>query len=119
MVTGNVAHSLQLGNSLGSIDIGKSADFFLLKKKTDDPYENLLLSEPQDIVLLVKDGKPVFGNGILESLFQELHVESETIKLGKEGSKSFQIVGSPKKTMKKLQTALGYKKDLAFLPIVE
>ncbi|NCN08945.1 MAG: amidohydrolase family protein [Leptospira sp.] len=119
MMTINAARALRLDSSLGSVETGKFADFFLLKKKHEDPYENLLKAESEDIVLLVKEGKPIFGSGSLESLFQELHVASESILLRHKESASFQITGSPKKIMKKLQTALGYKKDLAFLPIVE
>ncbi|PJE04567.1 MAG: hydrolase [Leptospira sp.] len=119
MVTANAAQSLQLSKNLGSVNVGKAADFFLLKKKSENPYENLLLSEPEDIVLLARDGRPVFGKGSLESLFQELQVVSETIYLGKKDTENFQILGSPKNVMKKLQSSLGYKKDLAFLPLVE
>jgi 5-methylthioadenosine/S-adenosylhomocysteine deaminase len=119
MTTSNSAQALQISSKLGSVEVGKIADFFLLEKKFNDPYENLLQAKPEDILFLAKDGLPILGDSKLDSLWKDLKVDSELIRVQALQPVERRIVGSPKKTLKRIQTLLGYKKDLAFLPILE
>jgi cytosine/adenosine deaminase-related metal-dependent hydrolase len=119
MVTLNPARAFCIGDQLGSIEKGKKADFLILPKKFDDPYQNLLSANSEDIVLVVKDGLPIFADIKLEGLLSDLSVVAETIYFKNNPERSKLLIGSPKKLFKSIQSALGYKKDLAFLPILE
>lgn len=122
MVTANPAKALRIDKNLGSIQKGKYADLLVLPKKHEDPYENLLQSEPVDIVLLTKEGVPILADGKLEGLVADLGQKLESISLSssQDSEKREKLVmGSPKNLLKKIQLSLGYKKDLAFLPIIE
>lgn len=119
MVTINPAKAFCIQDQLGSIEKGKKADFLVLARKSDDPYKNLLLANPEDIVLLVKDGLPIFADKKLEGLLEDLNVEVESIRIKNNPENPKLLIGSPKKLFKSIQSTLGYKKDLAFLPILE
>ncbi|MCC5816024.1 MAG: amidohydrolase family protein [Leptospira sp.] len=117
MVTENPAKALKLDKILGSIEKGKSADLLILKKNHEDPYENLIQARSEDIVVLSKEGRIVLADHRLEGLVEDLGEKLEKVSLSDQNLKL--VVGSPKKLLKSIRIALGYKKDLAFLPIIE
>ncbi|WCL50549.1 amidohydrolase family protein [Leptospira sp. GIMC2001] len=119
MVTENPAKAFGLSDQIGSIQKGKKADLLILKKNHPDPYVNLLHANSSDIVLLVCDGKPLYGDSRFENLMKDLQVNGEMIKIGNAEQDQKFLVGTPKKLLKSIRMALGYKKDLAFLPIIE
>ena len=65
----------------GGFSAGSAADFFLMDRKKDDPYENLLYGNPWDIRLLCVDGQPTLADPSLASLFHYLNIQYETITL--------------------------------------
>ena len=114
MLTSNPAKALRQDN-IGSVESGKTADLLVLANKTDDPYENLCQAELEDVRLVVINGKPVYGDIALKSLFELFHENYEIIKIG---NSERLITGSPINLLDSVNRTLGYKKNLAFLPII-
>lgn len=115
MLTTNAARALKVETSLGRIEAGKSADLLVLKNRFDDPWQNLCQAEMDDVRLVVIDGKPVYGDISLKSFFDLFGEDFEIIKIG---SSEKIIKGSPGSLLESIYKTLGYKKNLAFLPIV-
>ncbi len=114
MVTVNPANAFRIGQTSGEIESGKLADLFVLESKFDDPYENLCSAELGMVKLIIIDGKPIYGDSDLQPFFEEFGIRTEKISIsGKEKI----IHGSPVSLLKSVQRSVGYKKDLAFLPI--
>jgi cytosine/adenosine deaminase-related metal-dependent hydrolase len=119
MVTKNPAKAFRIDSDFGSIEVGKKADFLVLPKRSGDPFEDLLNSEPKDIVLSLQNGVPVYGDAKFFEFASQFGQNIEKVKLfHKEIPEKF-MVGSPTLLLKKIRNELGYKKDLAFLPILE
>ena len=111
MVTINPAKAFRMQNTIGSLDSGKAADILVIKAEHDDPYENLLRADMQDIVFLSVNGTPVLA----DSMFSELLPKGnyETIKLRK---KSVLVSGNPLTLYKAVRKAVGFDKKLLYMP---
>jgi hypothetical protein len=81
--------------------------FSLLEKKFNDPYENLLQAKPEDILFLAKDGLPILGDSKLDSLWKDLKVDSELIRVQALQPVERRIVGSPKKNLETHPNSVG------------
>ncbi|MCC6275169.1 MAG: amidohydrolase family protein [Leptospiraceae bacterium] len=114
MVTSNAAKAFKINNECGEIDTGKFADLIVLESKKDDPYENLCEADLSMVKLIIIDGKPVYGDSSLLPFFEEFGTNTESISIN--GSEKI-IHGSPTALLKSVQRSIGYKKDLAFLPV--
>lgn len=119
MVTTHPAKALQIEDQLGSIEAGKWADFLFLPKRCEDPYENLLLCGPEDIVLLTREGRPLLADARLEDFVSEWKEPWDSFAFRSHPNQRKLLTGSPHSRLKKIHSSLGYKKDLAFLPILE
>jgi len=62
MVTCNPAKALMLENKIGKIDDGFSADIAIIDKKSDNPYDDILSCNPEDIIALWSKGTFVYGD---------------------------------------------------------
>ncbi|RKX74753.1 MAG: hydrolase [Spirochaetes bacterium] len=114
MVTANPAKAFRLEKDLGTIEEGKLADLLVLKPRDDDPFEALLKTQIEDIVLLIKEGTPIFGSPDYEELFREGEVEYSTIMIrGKEKL----VIGDPEGLLKRIRKAVGFNKVFDFMPI--
>ncbi len=118
MVTKNASRVFGLPDR-GQIRQDLMADFFLLKKKHTDPYENLLKATSSDIQLLCIAGVPIFADVTFSPIFKNLQIKYEgvpgsnslkIIHLGKENNRQHSFTSTIQKTAHK-------KKKLHFLEI--
>jgi cytosine/adenosine deaminase-related metal-dependent hydrolase len=68
MATINAAHALGLGSTLGSIEVGKKADLFVIGGDTSAPYDALLASHPRDVRLVMVGGVALYGDSAVAAL---------------------------------------------------
>jgi hypothetical protein len=62
MATINGARALALDDDLGALEPGLRADLFVLRRVEEDPYEALLGAVPRDMILVMVDGKVLYGD---------------------------------------------------------
>jgi len=65
MVTANPAAAVGWKGKAGQLAGGAAADMVLVKKKTEDPYRNLIEATEEDIEMVFIDGEPVYGDAEL------------------------------------------------------
>jgi cytosine/adenosine deaminase-related metal-dependent hydrolase len=112
MVTSNAAKAFRLYKN-GKIDRGFLADLVLFDDK-GDPFESIVNAESKDVRLVVIDGLPVYGDASFASLFDDLGVEYQRIKVQK---KDKIVVGDLLGLLKRISRAVGFKKEFPFLPV--
>ncbi len=116
MVTINPAKALRLQAKLGTLETGKLADILVLKRHADEPFESILKADPNDIVLLTIEGRPLLSQSSCRNLFDLAnHLYSEVSFSGTPKL----IVGEPLKLVERIRQALGFKKRLDFLPFAD
>lgn len=114
MVTANAAKAFRLDDRLGTLDEGKLADLLVIKAKRDDPFENLVGAEMEDIELLTLAGKPIYGElRFLDIFGGELPAGYTQITVGK---RPMFVAGDPAGLYKTARSKIGFKKVLDFLP---
>jgi 5-methylthioadenosine/S-adenosylhomocysteine deaminase len=114
MVTLNPARALMIERDAGSLESEKSADILVIRARHDDPYESLLQTDTDSIVLLTYKGRPLLGVPELEEFFRLQETDYTTITV--KGRKML-VQGDPAGLMKKIRKAVGYKKVLEFMPL--
>jgi hypothetical protein len=65
MVTIQAAKALAIDNVLGSIEVGKKADLFVIGGDTAAPYDSILAATPSDVRLVLVNGVPLYGDTAL------------------------------------------------------
>ncbi len=113
MVTTKAAKALRLP-SLGEIKEGKTADLLLIRGEVDRPYSSLVEAQMEDIRLMIYQGVPIYGDLEFEDIFQYFNLDYSTILVNNHPKA---VIGDPWSLLKRIRTAVGYKKELAFLPI--
>lgn len=78
MATINPAVALSNDQYIGSIEEGKRADLFVIRRNTDDPYTALLDTIPRDVTLTIVNGQVLYGDATLDVLCPQTN-ESETL----------------------------------------
>ena len=116
MVTKTAASILGIDDKLGTLDPGKLADLLVIRKKSDDPFKDLMDSQAEDIGLLMVGGVPVYGDA---SFLNELHVYSEHVKRIQAAGKEKFLVGDIEKLLASFERRIGHAKDFDFLPSIE
>jgi len=116
MVTCNPARALMMADKIGRIEPGYAGDVLVLERRPDgSPLETLVEAEPQDIVLLLQDGRPRYGDEQVASLFEAIPepVGSTPIRVG---GKPKRIVGHPVQLLHDVWKEIGRRYHPAFLP---
>lgn len=62
MATKNGAHALGLASTLGSLEVGKKADLFVIGGDTTAPWDAVLAATPADVRLVLVGGVPLYGD---------------------------------------------------------
>jgi 5-methylthioadenosine/S-adenosylhomocysteine deaminase len=112
MVTTNPAKAFRLYKN-GKVDRGYIADLVLFADK-GDPYESIVSAESKDVRLVVIDGLPMYGDAIFASMFDDLGVEYQNIKVQKTDKI---IAGDLLGVLRRISHAVGFKKEFPFLPV--
>lgn len=110
MITINATIALNLDKDISELK-AETSELLLLKKRSDDPFKNILECGIEDIELFVHDGKPLYGNTKFLEGF-----EIDLSNYYKFCDNRF-VIGHPEKVTDKINSILGYKKDFPFLPI--
>jgi cytosine/adenosine deaminase-related metal-dependent hydrolase len=93
MVTCNPAKALMLENEIGRIADGFSADVAIIDRKSESPYNDILSSNPENIIALFCKGTFIYGD---ESFFEKISIKADTeyTKFYINGRKKV-IIGNP------------------------
>ncbi len=113
MFTVNAAKALRLP-SLGSIEKGKTADLLLLRGESDRAYTAMVQADLKDVRLVIYQGRPVYGDLDFIEIFDYFKIDYTKIVVS--GVPKV-VIGDPWALLKRIRNAVGYKKELAFLPI--
>jgi hypothetical protein len=112
MITENAQKALFLPESYGKLG-DPTHNLLILPSKHNDPFENLLLMNSEDIELLVHEGVPLYGNrNYLENFIIE---ESAYFFFNIVDQDKF-VIGHPEKTVAAIHNLLGYHKNFPYLP---
>jgi cytosine/adenosine deaminase-related metal-dependent hydrolase len=112
MVTCNPAKALMLEDKIGKIADGFSADIAVIDKKSENPYDDILSSNPENIIALWCKGSFIYGD---ESIFQKIPQKRYTIysKFNINGRKKI-IIGNPKTLFQSFINTFDIKESIYF-----
>ena len=111
-ITENASRALMLNPKYGKLS-STTSELLLLRKKTADIFDNLLISESIDIELLIHSGKPIYGDLKYLDYF-ELD-KSDYFTFNSDGVDRF-VIGHPERTTARIDQILGYHKPFPYLP---
>ncbi len=112
MVTENPAKAFRLYRN-GALREGNLADITVFRDR-GKPWQSVVDAELEDVLLVVIDGLPAYGMAEYAPLFDRLGVEySHVVIKGQERI----IIGDPAGLMKRISRAVGFKKELPYLPV--
>lgn len=113
-ITKNPAVAFRISDKIGTIEKGKLADIVAISGNTKKPFESAVKSSLKDIVLVIKEGNPLYGDREYEDIFKQLKVKYMKFKLdGKEKVS----VGDPVGVLKQIQKLVKFKKEIPFFPV--
>ncbi len=65
LVTVNAANAMQVSSKVGVLAKGKVADIAIFRKGANSAYRAVIAANPEDVVLTVRGGKPLYGDAAL------------------------------------------------------
>ncbi|RPI95044.1 MAG: hydrolase [Spirochaetales bacterium] len=113
MVTLNPARAFRL-KKFGQVKSGFVADLAVFADKGKTPYESVVSAELRDVMLVVINGRPAYGNAEYAWLFDALKIKYQRVVI--DGTEKV-IIGDLLGLMKRISRAVGFKKELPFLPV--
>ena len=113
MVTVNPAKAFWLKKT-GMIKAGYVADLAVFAHRGKSPYESVVSAQLRDVLLVVINGKPVYGSAEYAHLFDELKLAYQRVRL--DGVEKV-ITGDAVGLLRRISKAVGHKKEFPFLPI--
>jgi cytosine/adenosine deaminase-related metal-dependent hydrolase len=114
MITDNAAKAFWMDHKIGTLEAGKFADILVVRRKNDDPYENLVNAAMEDIELLVLEGMPIYGElRFLDACGGELPADYTQITVGK---RPMFVKGDPAGLYRECRKKIGFRKELDYLP---
>lgn len=118
MVTHNAAKAFKIEKNLGSIAVGKKADFVMVKKSSlENSYQALLKISVQDIVWVVSGGQTLL---VAEEWSDLLKIDKrlyQLVCLDKFSKSRYFLIGTPLDVKNSINRSLGYSKNLDFFPV--
>ena len=113
MVTVNPAKAFRLYDS-GDIREGNIADLVVVRDRGGSYINSVVSAELKDIMLVVINGMPSYGDVEFAPLFDSLGVKYQNIVLaGKEKI----IIGDLKGLLRRISRVVGFKKEYPFMPV--
>ncbi|MCL1833957.1 MAG: amidohydrolase family protein [Leptospirales bacterium] len=113
MVTVNPAKAFRLHDS-GDIKEGNIADLIVVKDRGGSYINSVVSAELKDIMLVVINGLPAYGDMEFSSLFDSLGVKYQNLTVaGKEKI----VIGDLKGLLRRISRAVGFKKTFPFMPV--
>ncbi|MBC8384518.1 MAG: amidohydrolase family protein [Candidatus Cloacimonetes bacterium] len=112
MITTNAQKALFLPDSYGKL-ADKSPHLLLVRKKVDDPFNNLLKIDTTDIELMIHNGIPIYGN---KKYLQKFLFDNDDYFYFKIGNTEKFVIGHPEKIVNKIDSILGYHKKFPYFP---
>jgi cytosine/adenosine deaminase-related metal-dependent hydrolase len=114
MVTVNAAKAFWMQDRIGVLEEGKLGDILVLSGRMEDPYENLLAAEMEDIELLILEGKPIYGEmRFIDLLGGKLPHGYTRITVGE---RPMFVSGDPAGLYSECRRKIGFKKVLDYMP---
>lgn len=113
MVTVNPAKAVRRGD-LGRIEEGFTADLCVFRDRGGDPAASVTQAHLRDVMLVVIDGRPVYGDASFAGAFDHCGVEYRHVVM--DGVEKL-IIGDPAGLLRRISRAVGFKKEFPFLPI--
>ena len=113
MVTINPAKAFRLYKNAG-IKAGNLADITIFRHNGRDTWQSVVEAELEDVLFVIIDGFPAYGKAEYSHIFDELGVEYQRVVI--KGEERV-IIGDPVGVMKRISRAVGFKKELPYLPI--
>lgn len=115
MLTENPAKALSLDDR-GHLKEKFAADLLIIDGDNNNPYAAVTSMDFENIMLVIIDGKPMYGDESFSRLFEALEVDYQTVSLG---SSTKILHGEALQLLQRVREAVGFKKEFAFLPIEE
>ncbi|MBW1783345.1 MAG: amidohydrolase family protein [Deltaproteobacteria bacterium] len=112
MITENAQKALFLPESYGRLR-DPTPNLLILPLKHNDPFENLLLMNSEDIELLVHEGVPLYGN---RNYLENFSIEESAYFFFKIGDCDKFVIGHPEQIVATIGNLLGYHKEFPYLP---
>jgi 5-methylthioadenosine/S-adenosylhomocysteine deaminase len=113
MVTVNPAKALRQ-KKMGRVEEGFIADLCVFRDRGKGAANSVVHAHLRDVLLVVIDGMPVYGDAAYEDVFSALGVEYRRIVM--DGTDRI-IIGDPAGLLRRISRAVGFKKEFPFLPI--
>lgn len=113
MLTVNAAKAMCLSDA-GEIAEGKSADLLLIDGNGTNPWASLTHADYSDIMLVIAEGTPRYGDIAFAPVFDAMKIPYQTILV--RGARKI-IAGDILGVQSRVRQAVKFKKELDFLPI--
>lgn len=113
MITVNSAKAFRLHDH-GSIKTGNVADFVVVKDRGGSFINSVVSSDLKDIMLVVINGMPAYGDIEYAGLFDSLNIQYQELVL--DGREKV-VIGDLLGLLKRISRAVGFKKTFPFLPV--
>ncbi len=98
----------------GRVETGYLADLTVVTNKSDNPYKSVVNARLGDVRLVVIDGKPAYGDAEYSGLFDALKIKYQEVTI--DGVPKI-VIGDLKSVLKRINRAVGFKKEFPFMPI--
>lgn len=113
MMTVNAAKAMCLPDA-GEIAEGKAADLLLIDGNSTNPWAALTHADYADIMLVIADGQPRYGDIAFAPVFDAMKIPYQTILV--KGARKI-IAGDILGLQNRVRRAVKFRKELDFLPI--
>jgi 5-methylthioadenosine/S-adenosylhomocysteine deaminase len=114
MITVNPAKAFRVDKRLGSLEKGKLGDLLMISGDSKNPYKSLVDANLKDIALVVKEGKPLYGDVKFEEMCKNQNDEYTTVTIQE---KDKFIIGNLNNVMERMRKKVGFHKELPFIPV--
>ena len=113
MMTVNAARAMCLADA-GEVSEGKTADLLLIDGNSTNPWASLTHADYADIMLVIADGVPRYGDIAFAPVFDAMKIPYETLLV--KGARKI-LAGNALELQNRVRRAVKFRKELDFLPI--